>query len=82
MLSELEPRYDVKVVAQRYGVVPRTVIRWIEKKLLRAIQPEPGGPYRIPASALNEFEVKHTVGGVLDAATTSEERDLPPASNE
>lgn len=82
MLDNLEPRYDVKTVARRYGVVPRTVVRWIEAGLLRAIQPPgTGSRYRIPASALDEFEARYTVGGV-PTGDAAENDELPPASNE
>lgn len=80
MPIDLEPRYDTGTVARRYGVVPRTVQRWIEEGLLRAIRVTPRSPYYIPASAITEFEAKHTVNGVLDDAAS--ESVLPPASNE
>ena len=81
MPIDLEPRYDVETIARRYGVTPRTVQRWIETGLIpRAIRVSRNSPYYIPASAIDEFEAKHTVGGVLDDA--ARESALPPASNE
>lgn len=83
MLPDLEPRYNVKTVAERYGVTSRTVHRWIDEGKLRAIQP--GRLRFITPNALVEFEAQWTIGGKLKpevANDDDDDADLPPASGE
>lgn len=53
----VERRLHLNVVAARFGVHVETVRRWIKAGRLRA-ERTLGGHYRIPESALSEFENK------------------------
>jgi len=54
-------------VAERYGVKPEKVIRWIRSGQLRAVNVSDGmrPRYRIPADALIEFEQRRAATGRL-----------------
>ena len=48
--------YSVSETARRFDVTSQTVRNWIAGGRLPAVQPGPGGRYRIPAPALRAFE--------------------------
>lgn len=73
-MYNLEPRYDVKTVADRYGKTERTVRNWVKNGLLRAIRPGKREMFFTP-SALEEFEARFTVNGQLTAETERADDD-------
>jgi hypothetical protein len=46
---------STKEFAAHWGVVPKTVRRWIDDDLVEANQAYSGGPYYIPQTELNRF---------------------------
>ena len=54
----MEKMYTTSEVAAMYGVTSRAVVKWISAGVLRAerVSPLPASDWRIPESALEEFE--------------------------
>ena len=66
--ATMENAFSVAEVAERLGVTPRTVVRWIREKIAfpNAYQKNPfikTSPFVVPLADLEDFEQKRRTGG-------------------